>query len=113
MLASKEDAKVTVTAVVVVVKEQGTDVPLRRQGEARVKSVVRLIDRVFEGIAVDVSIFMASWSLADTIEFYGVTEMIKWAPPIIKNRPINIIILLQHTTKFEFIPTQNFKLTYS
>jgi hypothetical protein len=68
---------------------------LTRQGVFSAKSVVRLIERVLEVIAAEVRIFIASWSLADTIEFDGVTEIIRWARPIIKNRAINIIILLQ------------------
>jgi hypothetical protein len=54
------DAKVAVTAVVVVVNEQTTDVPLTRQGEAIAKSVVRLNERVLELIAAEVRIFIAN-----------------------------------------------------
>lgn len=54
------DDKVTVTAVVVTANVHKTFVPLRRQGELRMKSVVRLMERAFDVIAEEVRIFMAS-----------------------------------------------------
>jgi hypothetical protein len=51
---------VAVIAVVEVAKEQLTEVPLTRQGEAIVKSVVRLMARVLELTAVEVRILTAN-----------------------------------------------------
>jgi hypothetical protein len=93
VFASKDVPIVAVTAVVDEEKEQGTVLPLRRQGEASAKSVVRLIVKLLEAIAVDVSILMASWLLDETLELEGVTEMMRFPLPITKNKAINIIIL--------------------
>lgn len=87
-----------VTAVVEEEKEQGTVVPLRRQGAASAKSAVRLMVRLLLVMADEVSTLMASWLLDETMELEGVTEMMRFPLPIIKNRAINIIILLQPTT---------------
>ena len=102
MLASIDVPTVAVTAVVDEEKEQGTVLALRRQGEASAKSVLRLIVRLLDGIAVEVSILMASWLLDETLELEGVTEMMRFPLPITKNKAIKIIILLRRTPPFEF-----------
>jgi hypothetical protein len=55
-----EGARLTVLPVVEVVNEQGIAVPLRRQGAASPKSVVRLIARVLLAMAEVVRMRMAS-----------------------------------------------------
>jgi len=66
-----------------------------RHGALITKSIGSVIVRVLLAMLAEVNTLTVNWSWTLTMEFDGVTEMMKWADPIIKIKGINIIILLQ------------------